>query len=267
MRSASQLLHVTQGSPKDPESGPLPGGTACRVCGAPAERGRPVHRWDGRARLSAAGIRCMTSRFICEPCVLVCAWTDGQLAMPVPGIVCKPGAARPATWRTYSVFYEDGVVTVVSKAEKKFMRDWLARPKRGPWFAGITDSGQKHTVPWTPVNPDNAQRPRIFFEERPVDVPSSPMLEALAQLMTAGSSEAEIGEGRYRSITVRQCGAQRIEEFEAAWGRHRGSANWDIALWLAQCDPTEKVRRDDERIERAKRKAKRNPRAAKGVEG
>lgn len=259
MKSASQLLHAALGAPRyelpakacgpiDPQS--------CWICGGTASRGMLRDDWQGATFTGQNRVRAWASPVVCEPCVAVTAW-DTPMVMAVPGADAiaaanaeKKAAARAAKvaagqkvgnerdlgWRLFSVLYDDGVVIVANKGQKAMIRDWLRAQRRGTWFAAIADSGQKHVVPWAPVNARAGRR--VLFEERELTLPDAngwTIVDDLSALLTAGATKDEILTGDYgvRAWTI--C-AEAIEAFEARWSRERASAWWDLALWLAQRD-------------------------------
>jgi hypothetical protein len=166
------------------------------------------------------------------------------------------GRDRGANWRNYSLLFdasETPVLCVLSKGQKPEIRAWLRRPHKGPWFAAIADTGQKHVVPWTPVN-YHAARGRARFEEREFALPDErrfALLDDLEALLTAGATKEETQTGDYSPSTWIRCGPL-LEAFEARWSTERASVWWDLAVWLSQRDEA----RVAERIEAEKAAAK-----------
>lgn len=144
----------------------------------------------------------------------------------------------PDTLRMYSHLYEeDGEYLHVNKGQKPAMRAFLRRSHSAPWFAAIADSGQKHIVPWTPVNPAGS-RGRVLFEETIVALPGPDgwlMLDEIAALLTAGATKEEMSTARYSARAWQLCGEQ-LRAFEREHGGKRGGPWFELALWLAQRD-------------------------------
>lgn len=170
-------------------------------------------------------VRCPTSTRVCEPCVFVHA-----RSFPVPGRPAKEGK-QPPNWRNFSVLCEvvegSPMVVTASKAEKPLIRGWLRRPKCGPWFAGIADSGQKHVIPNAPMNGPRS-RGVVLFEEALVTLPARedqtgwpgwPLLDDLCEILTQGASKEGLSAGQHsvyawqrlpdllHAFEVRVCGA------------------------------------------------------------
>lgn len=175
------------------------------------------------------------------------------------------GRDRGANWRNYSLLFdasETPVLCVLSKGQKPEIRAWLRRPHKGPWFAAIADTGQKHVLPWTPVN-YSAARGRARFEEREFALPDErrfALLDDLEALLTAGATKEETQTGDYSPSTWIRCGAL-LEAFEAKWSTERASVWWDLAVWLSQRDEA----RVAERIEAEKAAAKAAKERQRGI--
>lgn len=220
MLTAPRLLHEHHGSPAAPGCGPLPEGERCWVCAAPAARGIDRVRWMGASFVGQNRVRRADASHVCESCVWAMAG--------------KP----PDTLRMWSHLWSADLGYLrVNKGSKGAMRAWLRAPKPGAWFAAIADSGQKHVVPWAPVNV-GSRGGRVLFEEQLVLLPDAhgwQLVDDLADLLTAGASKEDVGRGDYGSFAWARC-AERIRAFEARWSGLRGGAWWALALWLAQRD-------------------------------
>jgi hypothetical protein len=163
----------------------------------------------------------------------------------------------PDTMRMYSWFVDDRGILKLNKGNKPQMREWLRAPKVGPWFAAIADSGQKHVIPWTPVNPAGS-RGRVMLEETTIALPSDwALLDDMAALLTAGATKEEVGRGEYGQGSWERC-ADAIRMFEARHGSMRHGGWFALALWLAQRDEDAVAKRMDE--EKAAREAKKETR-------
>lgn len=220
MLTASRLLHEHHGSPPMTICGALPEGERCWVCAAPAARGVERVRWMGASFVGQNRARCADARHVCESC----AWA----------MTGKP----PDTLRMWSHLWSADLGYLrVNKGSKGAMRAWLRAPKPGAWFAAIADSGQKHVVPWAPVNV-GSRGGRVLFEEQLVLLPDArgwQLVDDLADLLTAGASKEDVGRGDYGPFAWARC-AEHIRAFEERWGGLRGGAWWSLALWLAQRD-------------------------------
>jgi len=258
VRSASQLLHAALGAPRF--AGCDDHTDACWVCGGLADRTMPRADWMGAQFVGQNRARAWSSPRVCEPCACVTAWTT-PATMPVPGRASKPGAKRDLMWRLFSVLYDDGHVTVANKGDKPAIRAWLRAPKRGPWFAAIADSGQKHVVPWAPVNGARGTS-RVLFEEMEVTLGDWRLGDDMTALLTAGPSKDEIAAGEYRPQNWQRC-QSAIESFETSWSSTRASPWWLLALWLSQRDEAAVSARME--IENAERRAKAKTRSTRSA--
>jgi hypothetical protein len=156
------------------------------------------------------------------------------------------------------VLYDDadGLVTA-TKGEKDLIRAWLARPRRGRWFAAISESGQKHVLPWAQWNHAGVQRVCIRFEDRDVFCELeqlNTLVENMCAFLTAGATKEAIETGQYSPNQWRALEAE-IERFEGRWACERGGDMFALALFLAQRDEAEVAARiEREKAERAAKK-------------
>jgi len=233
--SASQILHEHAGSPSFDGASSLPDGSRCWLCGAPAARGLESSRWQGANFTDQNKGRGLGSEHICEACAWACSWT------PPPGYPPQEPGKKGVNLRLFSHFWNEGSYLYLKKDEKQRMLRWLVAEHEGRWFAAIADSGQKHTLPWTPVNYCTpACRGLVWFEERVVQLPGRTgfaMVFDIAKLMARGVTKTEIETAGYAPKTIRSC-VLALLEFENKWGSQRGGAWFSLAIWLAQKEGT-----------------------------
>lgn len=224
MRRATQALYAHHGHPSMDGCGPL-SVQRCYVCGSTSDRGQRVADWMGDNFTGQHLVACPTSPLVCEACVWAMAG--------------KP----PDTLRMWCHLFDERGYVRVNKGAKPTIRDWLRGPKEGEWFAAIADSGKKHVVPFTPVNPAGSRVGRILFEEEPVSLPASDdgwaIVDDTTELLTLGATKAEIEPGEYAARAWGLC-PDAIRDFEDRWGGMRHSAWFRLVVWLAQ--------RDEERV-------------------
>lgn len=258
MRSASAIVHEVCGSPVVEGCAETPAGTRCWVCAGEAPRGMPREKWQGALFTSQNRVRLASSDWVCEPCVHVAS----RIA-PVPGRPPAPGKKFGGNFRNYSHLWDETGYTNASKSEKPLILAFLRRRHSGPWFAAIADSGQKHVIAWTPVNPPGLGG-RVLFDETQVVVPRTEegwrIVDAMARLLTVGATKEEIARGVYGPGAWLRCEAE-IRSFEAEHGRGRHGAWFGLALWLAQRDEEAVQARMAE--EKANKKARDNDRGTK----
>lgn len=210
-------------------------GAYCRQCGAPITEGARREVWEGSNYTNQNRSRCHEGTHICGPCVYVC----GRLS-PVPGRPPKAGKANGGNFRNYSHWLVETPAGVeygnASKGEKPAILAFLRAPKVGPWGCGIADSGQKHVIPWVPINGPGLAG-RVLFEETLVTLPSTPagwtLVDAITAMLDAGVTKEELATGAYSTMTLMQL-APMVDAFEARWSGVRGGSWFDLALWLSQ---------------------------------
>lgn len=237
-----QIVHRTHGGAEFPECSIAHG--SCYVCCGIVVRGQSIKDWLKTSYTDQNRARNPTASHVCEACVYVHSRTA-----PVLGRPPKPGKKFGGNFRNYSHLFEEGwnsppfgdndsqVAGYVnaSKGEKPLIREFLRREHGGVWFAAIADSGQKHVLPFAPLN-GPGRGGLVLFDETRVAVPESlELVDAMAGLLTAGATKEEVDRGGYRPMTWQRC-ALAVRMFEAEHGGGRGSAWFALALWLAQRD-------------------------------
>lgn len=205
----------------------------CYMCARPSTRGAPVRRWMGSTFTDQPRCAAPSSSTICEACVWACSWVQP------PGHPAPPAGKKGVNLRLFSHLYSGGEYTYANKANKPLIRDFLRSPKKAPWFAAIADGGQKHVLPFTPINLSGGYGGRVLFEEATVNLPRSEdgwsILDDTIDLLTAGATKDEIERGEYRPETWLRC-RTLIERFEAQHNPERGGDFFSLIIWLAQRD-------------------------------
>jgi hypothetical protein len=215
----------------------------CWICGGDWTRGVLRYGWAGANFTGQNRVRCIESEIVCEPCVVAMA------------------GRPPDTLRMYSHLVEVGSKhEQVNKGQKPRIREFLRGPHPGEWFAAIADSGKKHVIPWTPVNPARLApgTGRVMLEERLVALGNWQLVDDLTVLLTAGASKETAETGEYNAGAWAICGNE-IRAFEARWSGERASDWWALALWLAQRDEAvvEARQAKEKEAKNAKRDSKR----------
>lgn len=233
MVSASQILWVLFGSPS-PEVQCKPFSGTCWVCGGEATLGVPRESWLGASFVGQNRVKDPRSEWVCIACTYVCARLS-----PVPGRPPKEGKELGGNFRNYSHFFDDGAYFNATKGEKPSILSFVCSTHHGPWFAAIAESGQKHVLPWAPVNPEGCRNGRVLFEEMEVTLPLYGTNEwylpsDMINLLTEGATKESLGRGQYTSQEWQRC--QSIQEFERKWSYMRDSPFWALSLFLAQRD-------------------------------
>lgn len=202
----------------------------CWLCSGALVRGEPVESWAGNSFTSQNRVLYPAGTHVCEACCFVCSRVS-----PVLGRPPKEGKTLGGNFRNYSHLADALGYANASKGEKSAIREFLARDHRSPWFAAIADSGQKHVIPFTPMNgPGRAGS--VLFDEQLVIVPDEQSLVAeMMGLLTAGATKEELGSGDYGARAWQLCG-ELLAQFEARRGADRHGGWFSLALWLAQRD-------------------------------
>lgn len=240
----------------------------CFVCVGQMTRGKPVRDWMGSNNTDQNRARCIAATHVCE----ACCFMHSRIA-PVPGRPPKEGKKFGGNARNYSHLWEDSWdapafgddgtrcpnYANASKGQKPLIREFLGREHKGPWFAALADSGQKHVLPFAPVNgPGRAGR--VLFDELLIQIPEDQSLltDAMA-LLTAGATKEEIESGQFRPMTFERC-AELVLAFEKRYSAVRGSGWFTLAIWLAQRDEEQVATRlEAEKEAKAAAKAKAKP--------
>ena len=246
MTSASLLVHRACGSPDIMECTSFNG--QCWHCGAHMTRGMSVAKWQGAQFVGQNRVKFGAGTHICEACVWVMA-----RASEVPGHPSQPGQTCGPNWRNFSVFYDDNGLVTASKGEKPAIRDWLTRSRLGMWFAAIGESGQKHVIPYAPINVSPTGG-RLQFEEEIVQVSDWTLLHETCSFLTAGATKEEIESGAYGGAWQR-CSTE-VRRYERRWEHLRGGAWFRMIVWLSQRDETAVAARMES--ENATREARRS---------
>lgn len=219
--SMSEMVHRIAGAPE--QSGcESREAFHCWICGVLATRGQPRTAWAGANFVGQNKARCVESMLVCEACVYVMA------------------GRPPDTARMWTHLVEGDTHRRENKGGKPAIRAFLRAPHAAPWAAAIADSGQKHVIPWTPINVGGQAGGAVLFEESRVELPCDDdgwrLLDELTELLTGGATKEEILRGDYGPRAWELLGA-RLRTFEARRGAAlRGGAWFELAVWLAQRD-------------------------------
>lgn len=267
MKSATQLLyaHASIGAPPIEDVEPFTG--PCWLCaGTEVSTGVRVEKWNGASFTGQTRIKAPHGTHVCAPCVFFTSRTS-----PVPGRPPKAGKKFGGNFRNYSHLLDGTAYVNASKGEKPAILAFLRAPKSGLWFGGIADSGQKHVLPWVPLNPPG-RGGVVLFDETQVRLPRADagwqIVDDMIALLTAGATKEEISTGTYGTRAYTLARAQ-VERFEAEHGASRGGGWFTLALWLAQRDEDavqERIAAEKEAKAEAKAK-KAVPKKARGGGG
>lgn len=268
----------------------------CSICGGSSSRGVPIEEFISDSLTDQNTFRCQASAHVCVSCAFVrarlspvpgrlpkpCDRCDGTGIEPEPSTSVKvakrpkrkPGKAcekcdgskvkeSGGRYGNFSHFLDEQRIENASKGEKPKVLSWLRGPKFGWWFCVVADSGQKHLLPYAPLNPPGSAG-RIRFEEQELALPRDPaawsIVDDTCALLTAGATKEEIATGIYSARAHELCGVEALRLFETRHAGQRGGAWFSLALWLSQ--------RDEEAVQRrlaAEVETKQAAKAAKGA--
>lgn len=243
---AAATLYALAGVPPQPGAEDAP--AWCVVCAARAERTVPYERWQGanftdQNKLRGLGL----SERICEPCVWAHAWNPPPGWVPDDAAIERKREAkrkagkevdtsreRAPNLRLFWHAYDERGYVFGTKGDKPTIRAWLLAPKTGAWWCAVPDSGQKHVLPWTPINPGPDGR-LVRFEEQDVVLGDEHLVDVMTAALSAGVTKAEIERGDY-SVRAWMIAREHVERLRELGEREHGSAWWSLAVWLAQRD-------------------------------
>ena len=248
-RSASQLLHAHVGAPSVEGEQTIPE-TPCWNCAGPYTRAVPLAGFIKVSLTDQNTARAPRSDWVCSACVYVRARFS-----PVPGRPPKEGKTQGGRFCNYTHMMCGNEYENASKGEKPRILAFLRKPHASTWFAAIADSGQKHTLPYAPVNPPGVAG-RVRFDEATIQIGDWAIVDDMIALLTAGATKEEIERGQYEPRAWTIC-REELQAFEATHAPQRGSAWFRIALWLSQ--------RDEETVQ-ARMSAEKDMKAAKAAE-
>lgn len=243
----SRIIWALAGEPV--AEGCQPVDVLCRMCAKPTTLAQVFDRWQGSSFTDQNKVKCTSSLHICAACIWAHSWVQP------PGMEPAPPGKKGVCLRLFSHFHDARGYRYWNKANKAEIRDWLRAPKSGEWFAAIADSGQKHVLPYTQMNPAGTRRGLVRFEERDVVLGDWARLDEMTELLNDGVTKEAIESGEFTSQHW-QDSESLIRAFEGRHGRDRGSGWFGLCLWLAQRDEhIWKERMDERKRERAARKA------------
>jgi len=199
-----------------PDTPPLP--EPCYLCGGPVWEPIPAKFRDTFVDYDKA--RAPLSPHICQACAFSMQERSTTLAKRV-------GKDKPQLMRNYSHIVLHGVWYPLSKAQKT---ETYALLLQLPEVAVIAVSGQKHLL--------FRARPGLWQVEEQAVIPDVATLQAIMEhvqaLYDAGFGKAQIQTGEYSSYMMARCDLAAWQQHETALRRWRGSALFELAIYLVQ---------------------------------
>jgi hypothetical protein len=186
----------------------LPG--RCAVCGALADETVPVKATVGNATFTDQYLLAVpSSGRTCYPCAWVMSGKPPD-CLRTWTVACAPGLdLGPSHPKSAPVVPAPGPgLLLTARNDMRPVARLLTSPPGSPWCIAVAESGQKHALPWTPVN-HGGGRWRVRMDA--LDVHGTPevfrtVLGHAAALRAAGFTAAEIEAldpgGKLRAATL-----------------------------------------------------------------
>lgn len=242
MNTPARLMYQAAGSPTCPKPTTEAHGP-CWVCALPCEgSGVLVRKAVGESFTDHANVAVPDSDYICVPCT----WA----------LSGKP----PNTFRLWTVIWRTDKqlkngnakaplfppACLTAKNDLTELVNILLNPPRdgSPWFAAIADSGQKHVLPFTPLN--HGPYWNVRFEDETIH--GSPLefgqtLSVVATLYAAGFNREEIATGKPRPSKLIDSGFDFWRKHNKFLRIRRGGSLLRLAIFLLRKEGIEDVRK------------------------
>lgn len=211
MLTAVRLAWDAAGQPEHPKSRDVQAG--CVVCGTVHERTLRARDALGKNYDILTAIRPDLST-VCEPCAWALAGKPPQ-TLRMWSIVTTASTILPAS-DPKAPYPSDGRLHLCNRSDQSVIISTLTSPPGDVWACSIAQSGQKHLLPYTPVNPPNAVQVLVRFEACTIATTPSQagaLIGACAALRLAGHSPDSI-----HAVTPTVPALTR--DGLAAWRRH-----------------------------------------------
>lgn len=216
--TASEILYRAAGSLGIPDAELASG--SCWLCGASLVIGVPLRQFVKSTFMDRDKVANPAGTHVCPACAFSFQEQSEELARRV-------GKDKAQRMRNYSHFVANGEWHPLSKAQKSEMRRFLLEER--PELAVVAVSGQKHLV--------FRGTPGWWQVEEQAMLPDPLRLELVLLVIEDAYqtfSKSEIGAGRYKQHRILKFGVERWDQLESQLREWRGSALFELALFLAQ---------------------------------
>lgn len=163
----------------------------CAMCGRYAPRTAPAKKWlEGKSFTDPSHLRAKSDR-VCEACAW-CVTGKGMDQIRMWTILARTD--RPAPPSNPKAAFAADCLHFTSRADMRAVADTLASPPAGQWVVAVAESGQKHVLPYTPLN-QGADRWTVRMDSLNVTATPAEFRTALAHtaaLRAAGHTTDEI---------------------------------------------------------------------------
>lgn len=162
----------------------------------------------------------VTTRGVYRSQVLTDSFTGyNQLLSPASDVICEPCAyalrryrinGKLFTLRNYSHYIQQDPPRwdmLTKKDVDRILEILFSPPQDTCWGLGLSETGQKHLLPYIPVNPPGTGRPAIFLEDMVVEYDPGDLkrgYEIGMSLYSLGFSRNAIATGQYPNTQLRK---------------------------------------------------------------
>lgn len=189
--TAPVMVWELAGRPHRPTLGVTETAGVCAMCARTVSASAPARKWlEGKSFTDPAHLRARSDR-VCEACAWACTG-KGMDQIRMWTLVARTDRVLPPS-NPKAVFAADHL-HFTSRADMRAVAATLASPPDGPWVVAVAESGQKHVLPYSPLN-QGSSRWRIRMDALDVDATPGEFRTVLAHtaaLRSAGFTAPEI---------------------------------------------------------------------------
>lgn len=212
-----------------PKATDTPG--TCLICGATWDR--TLRAKDGcGANFDYRDAKAPTDR-VCEPCAYVLSGKPPKTFRMWNTLVDTTGGLPPNDEK--APYPSDGRVHLCNRKNMGTIVFYLTEPQTTTWAACIAVSGQKHILPYTPVNRPSADRIMVRFEATNITTTPqemSQLIGAVAALRLAGHGVSSIHTATPTVPALTREGLAAWKKYGPRIGPHAGSPILGLAIHL-----------------------------------
>lgn len=147
--TASVMVWDLAGRPGRPSLGITDTPGVCAMCARTVPRTAPARKWlEGKSFTDPAHLRTRSDR-VCEACAW-CVTGKGMDQIRMWTIVARTDETLPPS--NPKAAFAAPHVHFTSRADMRAVIRTLAGPPAGQWVVAVAESGQKHVLPYTPIN-------------------------------------------------------------------------------------------------------------------
>lgn len=237
MTTPAQIIYAALGSPA--VRSPIAATGPCYWCGVDcAGAGTPQEVVCGDTFTDHHAAQCPWSSVICAPC----SWVFGGSP---PNTYRNWSAAWSAAWeqapanhaKVAPLIDPAPAVHLQNKADLSAHLSLLLSPPTCEWFVSLADTGQIHTLPYTPMNRGDGWQIRLERDDIRSDSRTfGCALHAVASAYAAGFSTDAIATGEPHPTSLLRAGIAAWRRLDAPLQPIRGGALMRLALFFIRKD-------------------------------